>query len=385
MSTRLALPLIMLVTAAAAAQEPPPIEVVPPPAVPPQPPPQPPPPPTPRWYDDIVLHGFVSFSITANFNDPPAAEGDSLGRNTYRAFDQFANSYSLDVATLDLQRPVAKPGDVGGRIVVAAGQTIPRAEAANGSGAGPFDLQQALISWITEIGNGLRLDVGKFVTPAGHEVIEGTDGYNDEYSHSFLFTFGPYTHLGLQLSYPFSSTVTAALYATNGWDVLIDNNSKASLGAGLNLTPTDTFALQLLYLGGPELAGTDPPWRHFLDVIATVNASKAVKLALHFDYAKEGDTSWYGAAGYATIDASPSSLVGVRAEIFADPDGAKTGLATGQTLTEITGTYTWKFGPHLVARIELRWDHSSNDVYLKNDGTPTSSQLTLAANYLGMF
>jgi hypothetical protein len=186
------------------------------------------------------------------------------------------------------------------------------------------------------------------------------------------------------VSYPFSPTVTGTLYAINGWDVLIDNNTKLSLGAAVNVN-TDRFSLQLLYLGGPELAGTDPPWRHYIDTILTYKPSKTVALTLNADYAKEGDTSWYGAAGYVAYATTDTTTLGVRAELFADPDGARTGVAGGQTLSEITGTYTWKFGTHLAARLELRWDHSSEDVFLKNDGTATSSQVTLAANYLGMF
>jgi hypothetical protein len=383
--------LVLCAAARAGAQEPPaPIEVTPAPVVAPAPAPAPAAPavaaaPAAHWYDEVQVNGFISFALTANFNDPKPAEGDTIGRNAYRAFDQFANTYELDVAELDVQRPATKPGDVGLRIDVAMGQTIPRVAAANGSSAGPFDLQQAYISYIMDIGNGLRLDAGKFVTPAGVEVIEGYDGYNDEYSHSFLFNFGPFTHTGLHLSYPFNKQVAGSLWVINGWDVLIDNNSKTSLGASLNLTPSDAVAVQVLYLGGEELSGTDPPWRHFLDVVASVKASDTVSFAGNFDYAKEDDTAWYGAAGYAKIGTGPDGYFGLRGELFADPDGAKTGVAKGQTLTEFTGDYTWKFTPNLVGRIELRWDHSSNDVFQKNDGAMTSSQVTLAANYLAMF
>jgi hypothetical protein len=53
-------------------------------------------------------------------------------------------------------------------------------------------------------------------------------------------------------------------------------------------------------------------------------------------------------------------------------------------LTELTATGSYKFGTHHVARLELRWDHSSEDAFPTHDGV-SSSQVTIAANYIGMF
>jgi hypothetical protein len=385
---RLATATLTLLAVPALAQEPPPaapIEVVPPAPAAPAAPPAATAAPTTHWYDDIVIDGFISFTLSVSFNDPKSAEGDTLGKNQYRSFDVFANTMSLDVAELTVRRDAQGPGDLGMRIDIATGQTIPRFAAANGSSAGPFDLQQAYLSYNVAVGNGLKLDLGKFVTPAGIEVIEGYDGYNDLYSHSFLFTFGPFTHTGFKLSYPFSPMVTAAFYGLNGWDVLIDNNREFSLGGQLSITPPgDVLSLQLLYLGGAELPDPDPPWRHFLDIVAQIKASKTVGLGVHFDFAKEGDTSWYGAAGYATIFPGAAQQLAFRAEVFADPDGAKTGVMGGQTLFEATATGTLRFSPHNVLRLELRLDHSSKDVFVTNDSL-SDNQITLAANYLGMF
>src|SRR5262245_6436202 len=122
MARRLPGGLFLLAIAASTlrAQENPPVDITapaPPSAPAPAAPPAPPPPAATHWYDEIELHGFISFSITANFNDPKAV-GDTVGHNQYRAFDLYANSYSLDEALLQLSRPVNKPGDVGGLIVV---------------------------------------------------------------------------------------------------------------------------------------------------------------------------------------------------------------------------------------------------------------------------
>ena len=364
-------------TVPAAAQEEPKPEVIPAPA------PLPPPPPAPvsHWYDEVAIHGFVSFAANVNFDNPRAAEGDTFGRNQYRAFDFIADTFSLDVAELTVERAPTSPHDIGIRVDIAAGQTIPRVEAANGSGAGPFDLQQAYLYYV--MAEGLRLDLGKFVTPAGLELIEGYDGYNDHYSHSFGFLYGPFTHTGVKLSYAMPN-VTIAGYVVNGWDVLIDNNTDFSFIGQVIVTPVPQATLQLVYIGGKELSEPDPPFRHYLDVCLTLKPTGTFTVLGEFSFAKEDDTSWYGGAGYLTWAPPGDYSLAFRGEVFADPDGVKTGFPGGQTLTELTVTGTYKFGSHHVARLELRWDHSSEEAFPTHDGV-SSSQVTIAANYLGMF
>jgi Putative beta-barrel porin-2, OmpL-like. bbp2 len=376
LTVAVAVAVTVTVTVTAAAQEGARPEIVAPAPLPP-----PPPAPVSHWYDEVAIHGFVSFAANVNFDNPRPLVGETFSRNEYRAFDYIANTFSLDVAELTVERAPTSPHDVGVRIDIATGETIPRVAAANGSSAGPFDLQQAYLYYVME--NGLRLDLGKFVTPAGIEVIEGYDGYNDLYSHSFSFLYGPFTHTGVKLSYAMK-TLTIAAYLVNGWDVLIDNNTDPSFIGQVVFTPIPEATLQVIYIGGKELPNPDPPWRHYLEVCLTLKPTSTMSVLGHFNFAKEGDTSWYGGVGYLTWAPPGDYSLAFRGEVFADPDGVKTGLPGGQTLTELTATGSYKFGVHHVARLELRWDHSSEDAFPTHDGV-SSSQVTIAANYLGMF
>jgi len=55
------------------------------------------------------------------------------------------------------------------------------------------------VSWNAPVGRGLRFDFGEHVTHMGYEVTEGYDGWNDNYSRSFLFGYTiPFTHTGLK-------------------------------------------------------------------------------------------------------------------------------------------------------------------------------------------
>src|SRR5262249_2615257 len=138
---------------------------------------------------------------------------------------------------------------------------------------------------------------------------------------------GPFTHTGVHAGYPINDVVNASIWVINGWDVLLDTNKSPSLGAGVTLTPRgDLLTLKLLYLGGPEGAGTDVPWRHYLDLVAQLKPSKTVTLGANADYVSQDGASWYGVALYGSLATFSGQLLGVRGEVFADPDGVNTGL-----------------------------------------------------------
>ncbi|MBK9968153.1 MAG: outer membrane beta-barrel protein [Holophagales bacterium] len=227
----------------------------------PQETPQPETPPAPqKWYEAISVNGFVSASYSYNLNRPAS------GTNRYRVFDFDDNTFKLDVAELVLQRAVSKAGDVGFRIDATAGGSVPRVAAASGlfrdpatGAAEDFDLQQAFVSWVAPVGRGLRLDIGKMVTTAGYEVVEGYDGFNDNATRSFLFAYAePVTHTGIKAAYAFSDAVSANVMVVNGWDNVKDNNSSKTLGAGVTVSPSPRVSLTANYLYGRSGRTTTP-------------------------------------------------------------------------------------------------------------------------------
>ena len=87
---------------------------------------------------------------------------------------------------------------------------IPKVTRSTGLDAGDLDVQQAYLSYNAPFGNGLQVDIGKFTTHLGYELIEGYDGYNDNYSRSFLFGYAiPFAHTGVRTSYSFGDRVSA--------------------------------------------------------------------------------------------------------------------------------------------------------------------------------
>jgi predicted porin len=346
---------------------------------------------TPNFFRDITANAFVSFGYIYNLNKPQ----DQL--NGLRIFDNRANNFSLDVAELVFQKAVAKPGDAGFRVDLEAGSSIPGKEQSAGLNIGNgADLQQAFVSYIAPVGNGLRLDMGKFVTYLGYELIEGYDGYNDNYSRSLLFNYAiPLTHTGVKATYAVNSMVSLMATVVNGWDNSIDNNKSKSIGLQLALTPAPPVAIYLNYMGGPEKTDTNGYVRHITDFIATYKVSDLFLLGVNADYGIEqkaslvkpgSDAKWSGVAGYARIgSASIGPSLGLRAETFRDEGGTRIGTGTKITANEFTLTPTYKFSSNFVLRAEGRYDSVNEPIFTDDKGKPKKSQATIGINAIFVY
>jgi hypothetical protein len=342
----------------------------------------------PKWFDELAVNAFVSTAFQYNGNRP------TTGANSYRVFDFNDNSFNLDVAELVVQIPVSKPNDAGFRVDFAAGNSIPQITKTQDQTAAQFDLQQAFASYIAPLGSGLRFDVGKFVTHMGYELIEGYDGYNDNYSRSILFGYAiPFTHTGVKASYAFSSKVSAMVEVVNGWDLLRDNNRSKSLGAQLTIAPVAPLTVLLGWVGGAELEDDNHAKRNVFDVVAIFKPTRALTLGVNGDYGTEtgtsavnpgSDATWKGIAGYATLAVTSKFSVALRGETFHDEDGVRLGTGTRTTLSEGTLTPSYKFTEHVVLRGEVRFD-KANQPILTRRAALSDKQTTIGANVIFVY
>jgi hypothetical protein len=342
----------------------------------------------PKWYDEIVVDAFVSTAYVYNANRP------ATGVNSFRVFDFNDNTINIDVAELVVQVPISKPNDAGFRVAIAAGNSIPQITKAQDQTVAQFDLQQALVSYIAPVGSGLRFDVGKFVTHLGYEVIDGYDGYNDNYSRSILFGYAiPFTHTGVKASYTFSSQVAGMVEVVNGWDLVRDNNKSKSIGAQLALTPIAPLSVLLNWIGGPELAKDDHTKRNVFDVVAILKPTAKLTLGLNGDYGKEdrtslvtpgADATWKGIAGYGTFAVTDKFSFALRGETFHDDGGVRLGTGTKATLSEATFTPAYKFTDHVLLRGEVRYDKANQPILAKR-ATLSDKQTTVGANFIFVY
>jgi putative OmpL-like beta-barrel porin-2 len=342
----------------------------------------------PKWFDEIAVNAFVSTAYVYNGNRP------ATGTSSYRVFDFIDNSFNLDVAELVVQIAPTKPNDAGFRVDLAVGNSIPQVTKSQDQTVAQFDVQQLFVSYIAPVGSGLRFDFGKYVTHMGYELIEGYDGYNDNYSRSILFGYAiPFTHTGVKASYAFSSKVAAMVEVVNGWDLVRDNNHSKSVGAQLSLTPVTPFSVLFNWIGGAEIANDNHTNRNVFELVAILKPTKTLTLGVNGDYGIENGTSavnpgadatWKGIAGYATLAVTNKFSVALRGETFHDDGGVRLGTGTRATLSEVTFTPAYKFTDHVMLRGDLRYDKANQPILAKR-ATLADKQTTIGANVIFVY
>jgi len=346
----------------------------------------------------VVVNAFASTSYSFNFNKPTSKV------NGLRTFDDNDRTLRLDGAEVVLQHAVADANSFGFRLDVVAGAAIPRVEASCGlfrpadetcpmTPGADIDLQQAYVSYLAK--DGLRFDVGKFVTHMGYEVIEGYDGYNDNYTHSYLFGFSiPFTHTGLKISRPFGDKVAAALYVVNGWDNVKDNNDKPSIGAQVVITPNPMFQAYVNVIGGPERKDSND-LRNVFNLIFIAKPIDKTTLTLDTVFGTEANAAvadpvlmttktanWYGAAVYAKQQLTDSFALTLRGEYFKDDGGARTGADTDLIGVTLTPAYAVASG--FVVRGDVRFDKAGDKIF-ETDKDKKDTQVTAALNVVAAF
>ena len=339
-----------------------------------------------------TISGFVDFYYSKNVAKP------STRVNKLRNFDIPENQFTLSLAEIVFQKR-AEP--VGFRVDLDFGTTNDIVQGIAPYGTTPYNtltnFQQAYLTAVIPIGDGLTLDAGKFVTHMGYEVIESKDNWN--YSRSLLFSWAvPYYHTGVRLMYPLGNNLTVGVHVVNGWNSVADNNDQKSLGFTLNYAPRTCTSIIVNVMDGFEQpTGSDIGKKKVFDFIVTHQLSDAFTLALNLDYGDErlagAGTSptvlptWKGLALYGRYAIGSKSAVALRGEIFDDPIGYATGLGVpGLDVKEVTGTYEYRFTDALIVRGEARYDFSNATVFdEKSRGNTQSNQLTFLVGLVAVF
>ena len=336
------------------------------------------------------VSGFVDLYYGQNFNNPASRS------NTLRAFDVATNQFGLNLVELVVDKaPEITNSRTGYHIAFGFGQAM---NAVNGSDPGGLDfdqyLKEAYFSYLAPVGKGLQVDVGKFVTPHGAEVIETKDNWN--YSRGLLFSYAiPYYHFGMRAKYAFNDKFALTGFFVNGWNNVLDNNAGKTYGASVGWTPNKKFGVTQNYMAGPEQASTptaslNSNWRQLSDTVFTYAPTGRISFIVNYDYGRGDRTSsstrpvyWTGIAGYVRYAFDRGYAMTTRYEYYNDHDGFTTG--TAQHLNEFTGTFERLMAHHILTRLEFRRDFSNQPTFVKGNNLPVMAQNTLTAGFVYMF
>ncbi|MGZ4820291.1 MAG: porin [Terriglobales bacterium] len=331
-----------------------------------------------------ALSGFVDTYYGYNLNQPKSQT------NQLRSFDSQSNQFSLNLIELNLDKtPDPTNSRLGYHLGLGFGQAMNVVNSTDPAGLGFAQyLKEAYMSYLAPVGKGLQVDLGKFVTPHGAEVIETKDNFN--YSRGLLFSYAiPYYHYGLRAKYSFSDKYSLTGFLVNGWNDIYDNNTGKTYGLTFGWNPTKKISIAQGYMAGPETSGANSNWRQLSDTVVTYSPTARLTTMFNFDYGR-GDrvtgipipVFWTGIAGYVKYAFNERYALATRYEYYNDHDGFTTG--TAQHLNEFTGTFQRLMAHHLITRLEFRRDVSNRPVFMKG-ATPVMGQNTMAAGLVYAF
>ena len=328
-----------------------------------------------KWFENFSLSGSVDGYFRTNFNAPdevaPATSfagnpGFSLGMvNTILAYEGEKVGFVADLVY----------GPRGTAATFASGYFI---EDADGNeiriGESSANIvNQLFVYW--NVSENMRLTFGNFNTYLGYEVISPTGNFN--YSTSYMFSYGPFSHTGLKADFAIDDSWSAMVSIMNPTDFTETNPFDTYVvGAQLGYAADNGSAYLNFRYGNEGFPGeTDPTFQ--VDLTTGWDLSDAFYLGVNTTYLStspqgDGDASgFYGAALYPQIKTSESFTIGLRGEYFSEYNGGVGALSTDDEgdgsvfATTLTGSYSVG---NLTFKPELRLDSASEDTFADNDG-----------------
>ncbi|MGE0405635.1 MAG: porin [Candidatus Korobacteraceae bacterium] len=334
------------------------------------------------------VQGYVDSYYGHNFNNPSA-----LG-NTLYSFNRYANQFGLGLVQLQVDKAPSEESRTGYRVSLGFGQAmtglseLDPGETQTGIGFAQY-LMEGYFSYLAPVGKGLQVDVGKFVTPVGVELIPAKDNW--QYSRGLIFSWlDPYFHFGMRAKYVVSDKVAVSGFLLNGWNNILDTNSGKTFAGQISLTPSSKFAITQTYMAGPEGAGNNNDWRQLSDTIVTISPTSKLSLIANAIYwrgdrmAGFTDPIWAaGGAGFIRYAISDSNAISGRYEYLNDHFGFAT--TTAQRVHGITGTFERKIANNIITRWEYRRDFSNTPFFTKGASDAVKAQTTATAGLMFTF
>jgi len=298
--------------------------------------------------------------------------------NNFTSFTNSHNSFQLGMASVKLEHKSDKVGFVADLGFGQRAKEFAYTDEGITQAIKQLYVSYSPAAWV-------KFTAGSWATHVGYELVDPQ--LNRNYSMSYMFTNGPFTHTGLKAD---------LTKGKHGFMVGIANptdfrtppdgyiNKKFFL-AQYSLAASDNVKFYLNYVGGksPDSSKTSQfdavITAKFNDLFSvgyngTVNAIKA------WDGSKNVDSkSWWGSAVYLNLD--PKSWFGLtlRGEYFSDKNQLKTfAMASeGGNIFATTLSANFKVDGFIFIP-EFRFENASKNIYTDKNGNPTGS----AANFL---
>lgn len=347
----------------------------------------------------LTLSGSVDAYFRTNFNAP------NKGDNFQAPASSFGNlpGFSLGMANIIAKYEGQKVGAVVDLVFGPRGEdAVFGSPLYSGGSAGSSQMvNQLYVYW--NVTDAVTLTFGNFNTFLGYEVISPTANFN--YSTSYMFSHGPFSHTGLKANIELSDKFSFMAAVMNPTDMTEFNlNGTYTMGAQLGYS-TDLGNTYLNFVYGDQDGtlskhGTLVPGQTSLgktfqvDLTTGFSLSEVLYLGVNTTYNtsasgevfsgsdvqdSDGEGSgFYGFAGYLQARPSETFGLGLRGEYFSVFNGGLGGVvgvneAGDGNVFAVTLSGNAKIGKNLTLIPELRLDTMSDDYFLNKDLNPSKS------------
>jgi len=299
----------------------------------------------------LVIGGSVDTYFRYNLN---SANNPAYG--TVAPGSSFANlpGFSLGMVNLIASYDGEKTGFVADLVYGPRGT-----DAVFGSVPSQNIVNQLYVYW--QASESLKLTMGNFNTFLGYELISPTGNFN--YSTSYMFSYGPFSHSGLKADLSFGEGFSFMASVLNPTDAT-DFNPNNTYYGGLQLGYSNDA-------GGIWLNSLFTDGFYQLDITTGWDVSEKVFVGVNATTAKD---SFLGAAGYFQVATSDALKLGLRGEYFQDKG---LGIFTkDESVFDLTVTANYSLG-NLTFIPEIRLDaFSQKDFVVKDVSDPLDPKLS---------
>jgi hypothetical protein len=335
---------------------------------------------TKKTRSPLTLTGSVDGFNRFNFNNPKTPS-----YNSPTSFTHSSNNFELGMASLRVDPSFGK---VSATIDLGFGKRAE--EFAYNDGNSRLAVKQLYLSYSPNAT--FKFSFGTWATHVGYEVL---DAYlNRNYSMSYMFTYGPFSHTGLKADIRLTGKTAVMVGISNPTDYRSAPGMPKSFIAQLSTaSKDDKFKALLNFVDGKQ---TEEKNLLQEDLVLTYAISGKFSLGYNGTYQaltlknenkEQRRLNWWGSALY--VNADPRNWIGftLRAEHIGNKDG---------WITNGVGTDTYELGnifeftlsanihiDNLTVIPEFRMDHGENAGFYKNSTqlTKSTGSFLVAATY----
>lgn len=321
-----------------------------------------------------------SLSVTGSADLYYRYDLNKQASNNRTSFTNSHNAFSLGMASVKFEYNTPKVS-----VVADLGFGTRAAEFAYNDAGTLSAIKQAYISYAPA--EGLKFTAGSWATHVGYELVDPQ--LNRNYSMSYMFTNGPFTHTGLKAEYAKgkSGFMIGLSNATDFRIPAAGQINKKFVIAQYSLAASDNVKIYANYVGGKA---PDTSIINQFDLVATATINKKSSLGLNatINHSNAWDgvakinvdgKNWWGIAGYYNYDPLSNFGITLRSEYFNDEKGVK-GLGTAILANTLSANY--KVDGFILIP-EIRYESAAFPVYSNATGGAVKSTVSfvLAAIY----